>query len=113
MALTAATLGAGLWYFKGREWVAYRRAEQAYTNQDWPEAKAQYGWYLAQQPDDANALLRYAEASGKILPNRTINVRDAARAYRRVAMLRPGDEAAAFQAARFCEDHELWLDLQS
>lgn len=113
LALTAVTLGAGLWYFKGREWVAYRRAEQAYTSQDWSEAKAQYGWYLAQQPDDADALLRYAEASEKVLPNRTVNVRDAARAYRRVAVLRPEDEAAALQAARFCEDHELWLDLQS
>lgn len=111
--LTVAAVGAGLWYFKGREWVAYRRAEQAFASQNWPEAKAQYGWYLAQRPDNADALLRYAEASEKVLPNRTINVRDAARAYRRVAALRPDDEDAAVQATRFCEDHELWLDLQA
>ncbi|MCC6795746.1 MAG: tetratricopeptide repeat protein [Candidatus Hydrogenedentes bacterium] len=113
LGLTAVSLGAVLWYFKGRELVAFRRAEQAFTNQDWSEAKAQYGWYLAQQPDDVDALVRYAETSAKVLSNRTINVRDAARAYRRVAVLRPEDEAAAIRAATFCEDHELWLDLQS
>ncbi|MCC6694579.1 MAG: tetratricopeptide repeat protein [Candidatus Hydrogenedentes bacterium] len=111
IALVAAAVAAGYWALGHRGFRALEAANQAYAKADWPEARRNYSWYLARQPDDVEILLRYAEVCEKVLEDRQEMLRGAAQAYLRVATLRETDRDAALKAAEFCEQHGLWVDL--
>ncbi|MCC6490358.1 MAG: tetratricopeptide repeat protein [Candidatus Hydrogenedentes bacterium] len=111
IALLAAAAAAGYWALGHRGFRALEAANQAYAKANWPEARRNYSWYLARQPDDVEILLRYAEVCVKVLENRQEMLRGAAQAYLRVATLNENDQDAALKAAEFCEQHSLWVDL--
>lgn len=95
--------------FRGR--TAYLRAEQAYSEGNWRDAKTNYTWYLARHPEDLEALPRYIESCLKLLNDRRGNVRDAGRAHLRLALASPSDRVLARQLVDFYRNHKLWREL--
>jgi tetratricopeptide (TPR) repeat protein len=94
---------------RGRNALA--AAEEAYANERWVEAKRNYTWYIARNPDDLEVFPRYIESCLNILNNRRENVRDAGRAYLKLALAEPSNLALAQQVVDFYRDHNLWRDL--
>ena len=78
------------------------RAEQglvlgnkAYDEQKWEQAAQNLGRYLAVEPDDVPALLKYAEAQLKIRPAKRNNIQRAITAYRTVLTVEKDNSEAA------------------
>ena len=112
--LCAGGLGiAGFVIVRGRLGQgAHLRAEAAYAEQRWADAKTNYQWYLARHPKDSAALEKYIESSLNLLKNRSANVRDAGRARLQLAQESPGDRELAHQVVDFYWKHGLWRELE-
>jgi tetratricopeptide (TPR) repeat protein len=92
--------------FALREWRRSARAEEAqplgniaYERQDWDEAAAQFGRYLAVNGDDWEVLLKYAEAQLKRRPLTRPHVQQAVAAYRAVLRHEEASPQANAEAA--------------
>ncbi len=85
-----------------RRWNRLHRAEaglelgnRAYENARWVEAAQNLGRYLTVEPDDIDALMKYAQAQLNIIPLKRGNISQAINAYRRVLRIdRTNTEAA-------------------
>ncbi|MHC5061272.1 MAG: tetratricopeptide repeat protein [Planctomycetota bacterium] len=85
-----------------RKWNRLNRAEaglelgtRAYENSQWGEAAQQLGKYLGVEPDDTDALMKYAQAQFNIKPLKRDGISRAINAYRRVMRIdRTHSEAA-------------------
>ncbi len=85
-----------------RKWNRLNRAEtglqigsKAYENAQWTEAAQHLGRYLGVEPDDIDALMKYAQAQLNIIPLKRDNIFQAINAYRRVLRIdRTNSEAA-------------------
>ena len=74
-----------------RKWNRLHRAEtglelgsKAYENAQWAEAAQNLGRYLGVEPDDIDALMKYAQAQFNIRPLKRGNISQAINAYRRI-----------------------------
>lgn len=107
--------GAGFWVgariYASRGQGALSRAEKAYSEGLWLDAKTNYSWYLARHPGDPMVLPRYIESCLKLVNNRYANLQDAGRAYLQLAMAKPSDLDLARQTLDFCRKHGLWREL--
>ncbi len=85
-----------------RKWNRLHRAEtglelgsKAYENAQWAEAAQNLGRYLGVEPDDIDALMKYAQAQFNIRPLKQSNISQAINAYRKVLRIdRTHSEAA-------------------
>ena len=85
-----------------RWWNRLHRAEaglelgnRAYEDAQWAEAAHNLGRYLAVEPDDIDALMKYAEAQLNIIPLKRNSISQAINAYRRILRIdRTNTEAA-------------------
>jgi len=74
-----------------RRWNRLNRAEaglglgnKAYEDAQWLEAADNLGRYLTVEPDDIDALMKYAQAQLNIIPLKRNNISQAINAYRRI-----------------------------
>ena len=105
------SLGYGqLQEYRGRG--ALLRAEQAYAEGDWRVAKSNYTWYLVRHPEDQEVLPRYIESCLKLLNNRQAALKDAGRAYLRLALATPSDRDLIRELVDFYKQRELWWELE-
>jgi tetratricopeptide (TPR) repeat protein len=91
---------------------AFLRAEQAYSEGRWADAKNNYGWYLARHPGDPPVLGKYIDSCLKLLNGRPGNLRDAGRAYLQLALATPSDRDLVQQVVDFHKKHGLWQELE-
>lgn len=108
----AVGLGAGgylvLTHLRGQG--AYKRAEEAFAENAWRDAKTNYGWYMARHPEDREVLPKYIEASLNLIEDRPSQLRDAGRAYIKLAQGNSVEEA--HKMADFYRQHQLWHELK-
>ena len=95
--------------FRGRN--AFIAAEAAYAAGEWQDAKMNYTWYLARQPDDPQVLPKYIESCVNLIGNRYVNLRDAGRAYLQLYLTDRSNLDLAKQAGDFYRSHRLWREL--
>jgi tetratricopeptide (TPR) repeat protein len=106
-------LGVGGYLFvkSRRGQGALQKAEQAYAEGNWREAKTNYTWYLVRHPGDPEVLPRYIESCMQLLSNRRANVSDAGRAYLQLALANRSDRDQVQQAIDFYRQYRLWREL--
>lgn len=111
LGAAVASIGGYFFYtqFRGRN--AFLRAEQAYAEGRWQEAKMNYTWYLARQNNDPAVLPKYIDSCTKILSNRYANLRDAGRAYLQLFLSNRSDMDLAREVAGFYQQYRLWREL--
>jgi len=105
--------GAGAYFavnhFRGQG--ALQRAEEAYADGRWHEAKHNYTWYIVRHPDDLSVMPNYVDACLRIVKNRAATVRDASRAYLRWALQESENVELAQKTIAFHRKHRLWPEL--
>jgi len=91
----AAVFALHRWQRSTRADQALPLGEKAYAQQNWEEAAAQLGRYLAVNGGDVAVLLKYADAQINKRPVSSSNFLQAIAAYRSVLRLDPGNAQAA------------------
>lgn len=87
IALAATAYGLREWNRTQRSTEGYTEGLKAFEEERWPEAASNLGKYLSFVQDDADILMKYAEAQLKITPLKNANFNQAINAYRRVLRL--------------------------
>ena len=99
----AVTIAGGWWLHsvQVRSSTARARASGmlAWSQGDWDEASRQLHMYLSREPNDVEALLRFAWAQTKIRPLRSEPLSEAVASYERVLRLRPAHPEATAKLA--------------
>jgi len=72
-------------------------AMAAWSDGDWEESARQLGMYLSREPDDVDALLRFAQAQTEIRPLRSERLSEAVASYERVLRLAPAHAEATYK----------------
>lgn len=111
--MVLVVLGAsGLFVFtKYRGQAALVRADEAYAEGRWREAKRNYTWYSVRHPRDLEVLPKYIESSLKILDNRRAQIQDAGRAYLKLTIDTPADTTKSHELLNFYRRYSLWREL--
>lgn len=87
-------------------------AEAYFSGGEWGKAKSTFAVHLLSNPDDANALEKYAEASLNMTSDRRRAIRDAGRAYFELAQLDPDNVERQDRVVEFYERYGLWDDVE-
>ena len=106
-------IGGVVGYFvvnKMRGQGALERAEQAYADENWNEAKTNYTWYLARQ-EDPEVLPKYIHSCLQLLGNRSANISAAGQGYLKLALANRSDRDQVQQVIDFYRKHGLWREL--
>lgn len=112
MLAGAAAVGGYFWWKERRSEQYFARAERAFSEGLWRQAKDNYAWYLTRHQDDLDTLGKYAQASLKVLEDRQRSLRDAGTAMFQVALRGPDDPQARLDVLEFLRKHRFWADLQ-
>ena len=107
----ALGLGGYLFVKSRRGRGALLRAEEAFSEGQWRDAKTNYTWYLVRHPGDPEVLPKYIESCLQLLSDRRANVSDAGRAHLQLALETRSDRDQAQQAIDFYRRHRLWREL--
>lgn len=100
----------GLAQYRGQR--ALIRADEAYAAERWREAKMNYAWYNVRHPGDTDVLQKYIESCMKLLDNRRAHIRDAGRAYLRLALDAREDRDRAETLVDYYREYQLWRELE-
>ena len=111
VVLAGAGIGGYLLFTQMRGQGALERAEEAYADGRWGEAKANFTWYLVRHPEDYDIIPKYIESCLNLTRNRETQIKDAARAYLRRALAQQDDIAIVEEAIAFHVDNRLWPQL--
>ena len=87
IALAATAFGLRQWNRTRRSTEGYAEGQKAFEEERWEEAASDLGKYLSLVQDDADILMKYAEAQLKRTPPKRSNLNQAINAYRRVLRL--------------------------
>ncbi|HUW84192.1 MAG TPA: tetratricopeptide repeat protein [Phycisphaerae bacterium] len=102
-AVVAVTIGGGWWLHSVQVRASTARARAsgmvAWSQGDWDEAARQLGMYLSREPNDVEALLRFAQAQSEIRPLRSERLSEAVASYERVLRLKPAHAEATRELA--------------
>ena len=90
---------------------ALLRADEAYAEERWRDAKRNYTWYAVRHPENLEVLPRYIESCLKLLDNRRAHIRDAGRAYLKLTLDTPADTAKSHELIDFYRRFRLWREL--
>jgi len=102
IVLVIGLIVLGITAYGLRRWNRLHRAEaglelgnRAYEDAQWTEAAQHLGGYLAVEPDDIDALMKYAQAQLNIIPLNRNNISQAINVYKRILRIdRTNSEAA-------------------
>ncbi|MBL4653846.1 MAG: hypothetical protein JKY53_13430, partial [Flavobacteriales bacterium] len=95
--------------YRGQD--ARLRADKAFAEERWREAKMNYTWYIVRHPDELEVLPRYIESCMKLLGNRRAHIRDAGRAYLQLTLNSPDDTTQSQELINFYREYNLWREL--
>jgi len=102
-AVIGVVIGGGWWLHSVQVRASTARARSsgmvAWSQGDWDEASRQLGMYLSREPNDVEALLRFAQAQSQIRPLRSERLSEAAASYERVLRLKPAHAEATRELA--------------
>ena len=102
LVLVVVLIG-GWWWHSAQVRASSARARAsgiaAWAAGDWDEAARQLGMYLSREPNDVEALLRFAEAQSQIRPLRSEQLSEAVASYERVLRLKPAHAEASRELA--------------
>lgn len=95
VSLAVLFIGAvGLWQYQKSRLTAIALADgtKAFDAGDWTSAAQNLGRYIARNPADMDAMLKYARAQRRINPLQAANLGQSAAAYRKILRARPSNE---------------------
>ncbi len=114
LVLVAIGLGGAGFYFQRQKMQvreAFEKGNAAYDEGNFSQAEMYLGFYLHENRDDADTLLKYADSAMKLLPDRMRKFQKAAQAYQQVETLRPGDLDAVHNIIDIQVKKRAWQDL--
>jgi tetratricopeptide (TPR) repeat protein len=102
LVIILSILAVGITAFGLRQWRRTMRAEnglllgnKAYQEHRYDEAAKQLGRYISINPNDVNALLKYADSQTKIRPLKSRNLQQTIAAYRSILRIDQANSEAA------------------
>ncbi|MBN1123694.1 MAG: tetratricopeptide repeat protein [Sedimentisphaerales bacterium] len=87
IVMVITIFGLRRWHVGGRAEQALATGKEAFNNKQWDLAADQLGRYLTLKPDDAEMLMKYAEAQLNRIPPLPENLIQARNAYRQILRL--------------------------
>ncbi|MBN1817238.1 MAG: tetratricopeptide repeat protein [Sedimentisphaerales bacterium] len=97
IVMAATIYGLRRWQVGGRAEQALARGIQAFEDKEWDTAADQLGRYVSMKPDDAEMLMKYAQAQLNRIPPKPEQLVQARNAYRQVLRL---DESYSIDSIR-------------
>ena len=108
----AATGAIGYGFLKQQRLLnAFDQAEIDFQNGDWYAAKRGYAFYLSSDRTNNAVLRKYAQASERLIVDRSDMLRDAGVAYYQISLNDPSDASAVDELIRIHTTRRAWGDL--